>query len=180
MVSSTILGVDPGSKITGFCILRAGPGGSMSRFQVLDAGVIRPHSRLSHGERIGQIHSAIFKLIEEQRPSICVIERGFTSINHNTALKLGETRGAIISAARRCDIPLGDISPNEVKKIITGNGHSSKEAIARCLKALIQFDQGSLPFDVTDAVAIAMSYGMRHQVSQVNLNGARSALSPST
>ncbi len=84
----------------------------------------------------------------------------------HTALKLGETRGAIISASWRAKVSIGEITPAEVKKRITGNGRSGKEEVSRSIQALLNFDRKNLPSDVTDALAIALSFGLekRHEV----------------
>ena len=131
-----------------------------SRPRVVDAGVIRPKRGLSHSDRLGQIHEAIHSIAAEQRPHIAVIEKGFTGINQHSALRLGETRGSIIAALRRLDISIFEITPSEVKKIVTGKGHATKEEIAMTVAVLLSFKRGRLPFDVTDAVAIAYSYAM--------------------
>lgn len=159
MNQQVILGIDPGSKLTGFGVLSSHPNKSRS-FWVKDAGVIRPTTQKSHSDRLGEIHEAVYNLIAECKPEVCVIEKGFTGINHHSALRLGETRGAIISAARRLEVKIVETAPTTVKKNVTGQGHASKEAISLSLKALLGFDRGGLPYDVTDAVAIALSYGM--------------------
>ncbi|SMF79351.1 crossover junction endodeoxyribonuclease RuvC [Pseudobacteriovorax antillogorgiicola] len=173
-MSGIILGIDPGSQITGFCVLRPGKHQNLRDFRVLDAGIIRPRRTLSHSERLGQIHEAIHQLTCQFQPSVCVIEKGYTGINHNSALRLGETRGAIIAAVQRERTPVVESTPTEVKKTVTGNGHASKEDISLSLKCLIGFDRGGLPFDVTDAVAIALSYGMKvgitERIERLNLN----------
>lgn len=167
MTQYRILGIDPGSKITGFCILAApySSGKSTGMFQpslikVIDAGVIRPHYKLSHSERYGQLHNTLHQIAMERKPDVCVIERAFTGINPNSALRLGETRGALISAVRRLSIDVAELSPTQIKKITTGQGHATKEQIARAMQILLGFERGDLPFDVTDAMAIALSHAL--------------------
>ncbi len=156
------MGIDPGSQITGFCVLAIPPGRAFSPrdFNILDAGLIKPKASLSHGERAGQLHNSVFTIVEHHTPDICVIERAFTGINPLSALRLGETRGAIISAARRNEIPIHELAPTQVKKTITGQGHASKDQIARAVETIAGFQRGNLPFDVTDAIAIALTYGL--------------------
>ena len=177
MADSIVLGIDPGSQITGFCLMKPGRMQSLKDYRILDAGVIRPKKTLSHSERLGQIHDAIYQIISDYKPSVCVIEKGFTGINQNSALRLGETRGSIIAAARRDKIEIAEITPTEVKKTVTGQGHATKETISITLKNLLGFDRGTLPFDVTDAVAIALCYcmteGLRKHLDQVNISGRK-------
>ena len=167
MTQYRILGIDPGSKITGFCILAvpASLQKGLGMFQpslikVIDAGVIRPNYKLSHSERAGQLHNTLHQIAAERQPHVCVIERAFTGINPKSALRLGETRGALISAVRRLNIDVEELSPTQVKKITTGQGHATKEQIARAMQMLLGFERGDLPFDVTDAMAIALCHAL--------------------
>lgn len=160
MAGSIILGIDPGSQITGFCIMH--DHGGQAKISVISAGAIRPKMGCSHEERLGQIHQGVFEIAQQYKPTACAIEKGFTSINHKTALSLGETRGAIIAAIRRVGTPVFPVSPTEVKKQVTGNGHASKEDVARAVAAILSFDRGHMPYDVSDAVAIAYCLALKH------------------
>lgn len=158
-----ILGVDPGSRNAGFAFIRA----KVSKpilprdFVVIEAGVLRADINLPFAERIGLLHEALYEMIERLSPDICVIEKAFYDKNVSTALKLGEVRGAFIAACARGSVKTMEITPAEVKKTITGNGRSEKEQVSLSLKALMGFDRGSLPHDVTDALAISLCYGMK-------------------
>lgn len=132
----------------------------MRNLRLLDAGVLRPQAKLSHGERAGQLHNSLFSILDVHRPQICVIEKAFRGINSLSAIRLGETRGALIAAARRLSIPIFEIAPTQVKKTLTGQGHASKEQISRAVASIAGFERGNMPFDVTDAIAIAITYGM--------------------
>jgi crossover junction endodeoxyribonuclease RuvC len=156
-----IIGIDPGSRIMGFGILEMPRGAiSLKRVQVVAVGVIRSKASLPHCERTGYLHDAVHQLSEQYKPEICVIERVFTGINPYSALRLGETRGAVIAAVRRLGIQIAEIAPTEVKKTITGQGHATKEQVAAALQYLLQFERGDLPLDASDAVAIGLSYGL--------------------
>ncbi|MFW7380323.1 MAG: crossover junction endodeoxyribonuclease RuvC [Oligoflexus sp.] len=167
-----VLGIDPGSHITGFCILACPKRGGfqMGHLKILDAGSIQPKKNLCHSERAGQLHNSLYSLAAYHQPDICVIEKAFTGVNPMSALRLGETRGALISAARRLNIHVEEIAATQVKKTISGQGHATKEQIARALEVMIGFHRGSLPYDVTDAVAIAVSFGMLWPVRQLSGN----------
>lgn len=158
-----ILGIDPGSKVTGFCLLGCKKDANIfspSSMKIIDAGAIRPNKNASHSERTGQLHNSLYEIVKTHRPDLCVIERAFTGINPHSALRLGETRGALISAARRLNVPIEEVSPTQVKKTTTGQGHASKEQIARAVELLLGFKRGNLTFDVTDAIAIALCQAM--------------------
>lgn len=156
-----ILSIDPGSKITGFGLLEA-PRlfANIRQTKLLAYGVLRSQLNLSHAERIGQLHEALYTLGEKYKPNLCVIERAFTGINPHSALRLGETRGAVIAAFRRLNIDIAEVSPTQVKKAITGQGHASKEAVQFALKQLLGIELSEFPLDASDAVAIGLSYSL--------------------
>jgi crossover junction endodeoxyribonuclease RuvC len=130
---------------------------------VLDIGVIRTTPGISMPARLGEIHSAVFDLLEEMDPQYVAIERAFHGVNAATAIKLGEARGAILSAFARRNLPIHEITPAEVKRIIAGNGAASKEQVYRALQAIMGFDRGRLPLDASDALAIACASSLALQ-----------------
>lgn len=157
-----IFGIDPGSRTTGFACI-----GSEKKiplcpqdFKILDIGVIKLDPKRSHIERIGLLHAALFELISYQNPTTCVIEKEFAGINPLTSLKLGETRGSLLAAVHRLSIPIIEITPAQIKRIIGGGGRASKEDVAFALKNLLRFERKGLPLDATDALAAALSYGL--------------------
>lgn len=159
--SYRIIGIDPGSNITGFGILEI-PSGivNIKKIRLVAAGVLKTQSKLAHFDRSGYLHDAMFQLTEKYQPEWCAIEKAFVGININSALRLGETRGALIAAVRRHKIQVAEITPTQVKKSVTGQGHASKEQVAAALKYLIGFELGDLPHDASDAIAIALSHAL--------------------
>lgn len=158
-----VLGIDPGSRCAGYAFIRARGASTMQPrdFEILDAGLLRAHVDLPAWQRIGLLHEAIYDLMQKHRPEVCVLEKAFCDKNVASALRLGEVRGAFIAAAGRAMVGVEEITPSEVKKTITGNGRADKESVSLTLKALIGFDRGRLPHDVTDALAISLCYGLR-------------------
>ena len=156
-----ILGIDPGSRITGFGILQVPRGPvNFSNIRLIAVGTLKSKTSLSATERTGYLHEAVYGIAVQYSPHICVIEKAFTGINPFSALRLGETRGAMIAAVRRLGIEVAEITPTQVKKTITGQGHADKEQVAAALRYLLAFDRGKLPADASDAVAIGLSYGL--------------------
>lgn len=178
--SPIILGVDPGSSVTGFAFLRANSCDAMlpRDFQVIDAGALKVDPKLAAAQRIGILHQGLYGLISQHRPGLVVMEKAFYDKNIATAIRLGEVRGAYIAAAGRCKTPVFEITPAEVKKIISGNGRATKEQVALSLEALIGFERGQLSYDVTDAVAIALSFGMKAPIAPSFSKKSNNALSP--
>lgn len=158
-----ILGIDPGSNIAGFaCIGSKKEVPHLPRdFAILGAGAIRFDKTESHARRIAKLHMALLGIIDEFKPTVCIVEKAFCGVNVSSALKLGEARGALISAIYKRNIDLIEITPREAKKNITGRGQATKEEVAATLKILIGFELGKLPYDVADALALALSHGLR-------------------
>ena len=173
-----ILGIDPGSRATGFALLRARRPAAFTAndFVVVEAGVLRPDPKLSFMERLGLLHIALFDLVSQHSPDVCVIERAFVDKNANTAIKLGELRGAFMAACVRCGVPVAELTPADVKRTIAGNGRADKEAISLALQTLLGFKRGSLPHDATDALALSLCHGLREGIK--GLGGLGSASSP--
>ena len=157
-----IAGIDPGSRVAGYAFLRAKMHEPVlpSDWEILDAGVMKVDAKLNHTDRISLLHDAVFELASEHGPSIFVLERAFADRNIASALRLGEVRGAFMAAAGRVRAEVRELTPAHVKKMITGNGRADKEDVSRAIQSLLGYDRGSLPHDVTDALAIALSYGM--------------------
>jgi crossover junction endodeoxyribonuclease RuvC len=158
-----ILGVDPGSRVAGYAFIRPRKARPVTPrdFEVVDAGVLRAQATLAYCERIALLHDALFELMREHEPEVCVLERAFADKNISSALRLGEVRGAFIAAAGRNGVRIEEITPAEVKKTITGNGRADKDMESATIAALTGFDRGGLPHDVTDALAISLCYGLR-------------------
>lgn len=161
--SRIILGLDPGSRVAGFAFVRsrAGRASSPRDFDVVEAGALKVSAELPHSQRIGMLHEALHGLIAKHRPVVCVVERVFVDKNPGSALKLGEVRGAFIAACGRAQVRIEEITPAEVKKTITGNGRADKETVSLALAALMGFERGHLPHDVTDALAISLCFGLK-------------------
>lgn len=153
-----ILGVDPGTLIAGFaCIASSGSFGPLrSMVQLLDIGVIRLSKNTDISERLGYLHESLFELIREIQPTICCIEKPFFGQNANTTIRLGESRGAIISAVRRHGVRVYEVTPASVKKMIGGSGQSTKEQVRKGVETLMGIHLGDSPFDASDALAIAL------------------------
>ena len=162
-MGKVILGVDPGSKITGYAFLEVPDGLMISprALKILDVGVLKISAPLSFVEKIGLLHGGLHNLVRLHQPEVGIFEKPFYGKNVATTIRLAETRGALMAACARERIDIEEITPAEVKKSVTGSGHADKDAVAQGLKSLLKFDLQDLPFDAADAVAIAFCYCMR-------------------
>ena len=160
--SLRILGIDPGSRQCGYAFVTSRTPHLINRrcIQLDDVGVIKANLELDFCQRVALIHTALHRLVCEWKPHICVIEDAFFGLNARSALKLGQARGALMTAVTREGISVVEVTPTHVKKCIGGRGSADKEQVSQSLKALIGFERGELPHDVSDALAIALSFGL--------------------
>jgi crossover junction endodeoxyribonuclease RuvC len=156
------MGIDPGTLIAGFAVVEGRkPLPIHPRdFTIIEAGVLRTPKSLNAWERIGMMHQSMHELLVEFQPRVCVLENVFSGKNVVSAITLGQARGAFIAAACRSNILIEEMASTSVKKIISGNGHAGKEDVLLALHALMGFDKGKLPYDASDALAIALSFGL--------------------
>ncbi len=157
-----VLGIDPGSRVTGYGVIETD--GVRSRH--LGSGCIRTASGGFPG-RLGEIFTGIRAVLDEWRPGEVAIEQVFVSRNASSALKLGQARGAAISAIVTLDLPVFEYTPAAVKQGLVGNGRAEKEQVQHMVRVILGM-QGRLALDESDALAIALchahSYATRRQI----------------
>lgn len=147
-----ILGLDPGSVVTGFGLVDVGPGGTI----YLASGSIRA-GRGGLAERLQVIFGHVAELIATYAPGEVAIERVFMHANPDSALKLGQARGAALCAAGQGGASIHEYTPREVKLAVTGTGAAEKGQVQHMVKALLGL-QGRLGADAADALAIALCH----------------------
>jgi crossover junction endodeoxyribonuclease RuvC len=152
--SKIILGIDPGTKITGYGVLEF-----VDNFcKVLDYGCIRPPYKYELSKRYFIIFESIEKLIKKYKPHAIAVETQFVNKNAQSAIKLGMARGAIVIAAEKNNIPIYEYAPKSAKLAIVGNGNASKEQIQKMLKMLLNLSKEPTPEDAADAIALAICH----------------------
>ncbi|OGC03601.1 crossover junction endodeoxyribonuclease RuvC [candidate division KSB1 bacterium RBG_16_48_16] len=153
-----ILGIDPGSTITGYGAIEAAKERPLS---CLDYGGIHLATVADFHGKIKRIYDEIGGLISKHRPDFIVLEDIFYSQNAQAALKLGQARGASILAALNNQVPVAAYSAREVKQAITGHGAASKEQVRRMVEAILRLEIRISPLDASDALAIAICHAGR-------------------
>jgi len=148
-----ILGIDPGTTRIGYGAIRAS-GNSLVH---IASGVLDITPTPTNAEHLREIGRALQKLIIDIKPEKIGVERLFFSKNKKTALAVAEARGVILETIAKERILLYELTPNEVKLAVTGNGNSSKQAVAKMVSLLLHFDTNNLLDDATDALAIAIA-----------------------
>lgn len=148
-----ILGIDPGTTIMGYGVLRvSGQKASMETMGVID---LRKYG--SPYLKLGRIFERVTGLIESYLPDEMAIEAPFFGKNVQSMLKLGRAQGVAIAAAIQRDIPITEYAPLKIKMAITGNGQASKEQVAGMLTKMLHIhEEDMLPYmDATDGLAAA-------------------------
>lgn len=149
-----ILGIDPGTLVTGFGIIKCDQGGMYA----IDYGCVRPPSTLKLTDRYLIIFEGVEELLERHCPQALVVETQFVQKNAQSAIKLGMARGIIIIAAKRKGIPVYEYSPTKAKSAVVGNGRASKQQVQGMVKLLLNLDSIPTPEDAADALALAICH----------------------
>jgi crossover junction endodeoxyribonuclease RuvC len=155
-----ILGIDPGSRSTGFGIIEA----HGDRAVCIAHGVIKTGGG-EFPERLGVIFSGIKELIRIHLPDHAAIESVFVSRNPASALKLGQARGAAICAAVASGLPVAEYSPRSVKQAIVGRGSAEKGQVEHMVGVLLQLKE-KIAEDAADALAVALCHQHTNQTLQ--------------
>ncbi len=149
-----ILGIDPGTLITGYGIIESRNG----KVSVLACDAIKNDSRTSMPLRLKSIFETLHDVIEEFHPDVCAIETAFYGKNAQSALKLGHARGVAMLAAVSRELPTSEYSPREVKKAIVGSGTASKQQVQYMVSSLLKLSHKPKYYDITDALAVAICH----------------------
>lgn len=165
-----ILGLDPGSLCTGYAVIETGPS-----VTYVASGSIRARGA-TLAERLQEIFVGVDRLTSEYQPDEVAIERVFMHRNADSALKLGQARGAALSATFAVRPRVFEYAPREVKLAVVGNGGARKEQVQLMVRRLLNLS-GRMGADAADALAIALchahSRGLSGQLHQLAAGGAR-------
>jgi crossover junction endodeoxyribonuclease RuvC len=162
-----ILGLDPGSRVTGFGVVDAGQGG----LRYVASGCIR----VGNGAmpvRLLEIHRHVTELVDTYAPGEIAIERVFMHKNPDSALKLGQARGAALCGACHAGAPVFEYAPRAIKQTVTGTGAAAKGQVQHMIKALLAL-QGRLSADAADALAIAVCHAQHRGMAQRRRSASR-------
>ena len=147
-----ILGIDPGSRVTGFGVIDA----AAFRPAYVASGAIR----LDGGDladRLRGLFRQVQEVVEEYAPQEVAIERMYVHRNADSALKLGQARGVAICSAAMFDLPLAEYAPSRIKQAVVGRGGASKEQVQHMVAGLLSLS-GRPQADAADALAVAVCH----------------------
>ena len=153
-----ILGIDPGSRFTGFGVLDFE--GDKPRY--VASGTIKSPDG-SFPDRLRKIFESVGEIVEDYRPAIVSIESVFMARNAGSALKLGHARSAALCATFAYDVDVFEYSPREIKLAVVGTGAATKEQVQHMVVSLLQLD-GAPAEDAADALAAAICHAHRRRI----------------
>ena len=156
-----ILGVDPALTVTGV--------GAIDQhgrtLRVVKAGVIITSPRQAMPERLEMIYDEITAVIKAVRPEVLALEKVYVHAHHpTTAFILGQARGMICLAASQAGVEVAEVAATQVKRAIVGNGQASKEQVMRMVCCMLGIKSAPRYNDVSDALALALTYGKKRAV----------------
>lgn len=153
-----ILGVDPGSRKTGYGVINQVQG----KAQYITSGVIRVPSEYTLPERLKVIFDSISEIIVSYSPHEMAIEQVFMAKNAGSALKLGQARGAAIVAGVSHDLPVAEYEARKVKQSVVGSGAADKLQVQHMVKTLLKLPRAPQE-DAADALAVALCHANTQQ-----------------
>jgi crossover junction endodeoxyribonuclease RuvC len=153
-----VLGLDPGSRCTGYGVIDCGVG---AESHVASGRIAVSGPELA--PRLRQIFEAIVALVEEHRPDEVAIERVFVHLNPDSALKLGQARGAALCAALLRGAPAHEYAPRAIKMAVTGYGAADKAQVAQMVTTLLQLPSRPVA-DAADALAVALCHAQTRRL----------------
>jgi crossover junction endodeoxyribonuclease RuvC len=151
-----VLGVDPGTGVTGFGVVQASEG----RYALIECGVIRTSPAEPLHIRLREISEGITELITRHQPEALAVEDVFYSRNVRTTVVLGHARGVVLLAGAHAGIEVAEYPPAEVKKAVAGNGAASKDQVQFMVTQLLRLKSPPQPLDAADGIAVALTYAM--------------------
>ena len=161
-----VLGVDPGSEITGWGVVEGDSNGR--KYHLVEFGAVRLSSSASFAARLLKISRALEEIIGRLSPDACAIEEAFYAANPKVTLKLGQIRGVVLLTAETAALQIGEYSPRLIKQTVAGYGNAEKHQVQEMVRVLLSLKAAPEPNDAADALAVAICHfhhaGMRQRL----------------
>ncbi|MFW2365739.1 MAG: crossover junction endodeoxyribonuclease RuvC [Desulforhopalus sp.] len=154
-----IIGIDPGSRVTGYGVIDAGLG----RLHFVACGVVKTTPKFPFSHRLNEIFEGINEVVQLHGPAIAAVEDVFLASNPRSALKLGHARGAAVVAAMQNGLTVFDYSPRVVKQAVVGYGQADKAQVQHMVRVLLSLSRAPSS-DAADALAVAICHANQFQV----------------
>jgi crossover junction endodeoxyribonuclease RuvC len=157
-----ILGIDPGSSVTGYGVVER-TGGKLVH---LVSGTLRPPKTQALPRRLAAIQSGLAEVIEAYRPDLAVVEQVFVSSSPRSALILGQARGVALAAVAAAGLPVEEFSAREIKQAVAGTGAAEKTQVQAMVKRILRLDRKPSQ-DAADALAAAICKAHRGRLGDL-------------
>lgn len=155
-----ILGIDPGSRITGYGVIEDSPRGA----RYIASGSIRVGSDY-FPDRLKRIFEGLVQVVELYQPDQMAIEQVFMHKNADSALKLGQARGAAICAVQAAGLPVYEYAARQIKQALVGKGNAEKAQVQHMVKILLNL-QGDMQIDAGDALGVCLCHAHHQQTAR--------------
>ena len=153
-----VLGLDPGSRVTGYGIIRAHKGQS----QYVASGCVRLNDP-DMPSRLHTLHTALLQLVAQYEPQIIAIEQVFLKNNVSSLVKLSQARGVLMAAAASCSTEIFEYTPRAIKQAVVGYGAAEKEQVQQMICHILRLSKAPQQ-DAADALAAAICHIHTHRV----------------
>jgi crossover junction endodeoxyribonuclease RuvC len=151
-----VLGIDPGSEITGWGVVEGDADGR--NYNLIEFGVVKLSASASFAARLLKISRALEELISRLRPDACAVEEAFYAANPKVTLKLGQIRGVVLLTAEAAALEIGEYSPRLIKQTVAGYGNAEKHQVQEMVRVLLSLKSPPEPNDAADALAVAICH----------------------
>tara|TARA_B100000686_G_C16802260_1_gene986999 strand:- start:2990 stop:3505 length:516 start_codon:yes stop_codon:yes gene_type:complete len=151
--STRILGIDPGSQVTGYGLIDVGKKGNTVK--LVHSGEVKTSGE--HTDRLRQIFDQIFQVVKEYSPDEVSVERVFVHRNADSALKLGQARAAALCSTFESDLPIFEYAARQIKKAVVGRGGADKTQVQHMVKLVLSM-RDKPKSDEADALAAALCH----------------------
>ncbi len=171
-----ILGIDPGTQIMGYALLKATP----VKSELITLDVLNLKKLPDQSSKLRQIFEFVTALIEQYHPTVLAIEEPFLGKSAQSMLKLGRAQGVVIAACIHKELEINEYTPRKIKQSVTGNGNAAKEQVSAMLQRMYPLPDDIKYLDATDALAVAVCHHLQNRVqlgSKQHFSGWESFLS---
>jgi crossover junction endodeoxyribonuclease RuvC len=165
-----ILGIDPGSQVTGFGVVDRVDG------QIVHVahGTVRSRAEASPAGRLGDLYRTLCEVIEAHHPDVASVEQVFVSRSARSALILGQARGVALAALGAAGLPVHEYAPTRIKQSVTGSGRAAKIQVQRVVRRRLELSVTPAA-DAADALAAAICHAQAGVIAEL---GVRSRVRP--
>jgi len=161
----TVIGLDPGSAITGFGILEELADHSL---EVIDYGVLRTSPEMPAAERLQSLYEQLNELLVLHKPDSGAVENLYFQRNVSTAITVGQARGVLLLALSQAHVSIAEYNPMEIKQAVAGYGKADKQQMQQMVKMLLSLKEIPRPDDAADALAVAICHIHSRKFNQLD------------